>query len=59
MVDKKCSYEGHMKVTDQTRNAALKGNQTLGLIRRSRVYNEMELIIPLCKIVVRRVYTNM
>ena len=48
-----------MKVTEQSGNAAFKGNQTLGIIRRNIVYNEMELTIPLYKIVGRRVYTNM
>ena len=42
-----------MKVSEQCRIAAAKGNQILGLIRRNIVYKEKELIIPLYKTIVR------
>ena len=42
-----------MKVSQQCGIAAAKGNQILGLIRRTIVYKEKELIIPLYKTIVR------
>ena len=42
-----------MKVSEQCRIAAAKGNQILRLIRRNIVYKEKELIIPLYKTTVR------
>ena len=42
-----------MKVSEQCGIAAAKGNQILGIVRRSIVYNEKELIIPLDKTIVR------
>ena len=42
-----------MKVSEQCAIAAAKGDQILGLIRRNTGYKEKELIIPLCKTIVR------
>ena len=42
-----------VKVSEQYRIAAAKGNQILGLIRRNIVYKEKELIIPLYKTIFR------
>ena len=42
-----------MKVSEQCGIAAAKGNQILGLIRRTIVYKEKELIIPLYKTIIR------
>ena len=42
-----------MKVSEQCRIAALKGNQILGLIRRIITYKEKQLIVPLYKAIVR------
>ena len=42
-----------MKVSEQCGNAASKGNQILGLIRRNITYKEQKLIIPLYKAIVR------
>ena len=39
----------HMKVSEQCRIAASKGNQVLGMIRRNITYTEKSLIIPLYK----------
>ena len=42
-----------MKVSEQCAKAASKGNQMLGLIRRTITYKEKELILPLYKTIVR------
>ena len=42
-----------MKVSEQRRIAASKGNQILGLIRRTITYKEKQLIVPLYKAIVR------
>ena len=42
-----------MKVSEQCRIAAAKGNQIIGLISRNIVYKENELIIPLYKTIDR------
>ena len=42
-----------MKVSEQCRIAASKGNQVLGLIRRTITYKEKQLIVPLYKAIVR------
>ena len=42
-----------MKVSEQCRIAASKGNQILGMIRRNIKYNEKGLIVPLYKAIVR------
>ena len=47
------TISANMKVSEQCGIAAAKGNQILGLIRRNIVYKEKELIIPLCKAIVR------
>ena len=39
----------NMKVSKQCRNAAPKGNQIRGMIRRNTTYTENELIVPLYK----------
>ena len=45
----------NMKVSEQCRIAASKGNQVLGMIRRNITYMEKKLIVglPLCKVIVR------
>ena len=43
----------NMKVSEQCRIAAYKGNQVLGMIRRNKTYKEKSLIIPLYKAIVR------
>ena len=43
----------NMKVSEQCRIAASKGNQILGMIRRNITYKEKSLIIPLYKAIVR------
>ena len=42
-----------MKVSEQCGIAAVKGNQSIGIIRLNIVYKEEELIMPLHKTVVR------
>ena len=42
-----------MKVSEQCRIAASKGNQVLGMIRRNITYKENILIVPLYKAIVR------
>ena len=42
-----------MKVSEQCRIAASKGNQILGMIRRNITYKEKSLIVPLYKAIVR------
>ena len=39
----------NMKVSEQCRIAASKGNQVLGMIRRNITYKEKSLIVPLYK----------
>ena len=41
------------KVSEQWRNAASKGNQVLGMIRRNITYKDKSLIVPLYKAIVR------
>ena len=43
----------NMKVSEQCRIAASKGNQILGMIRRNITYKEKGLIVPLSKAIVR------
>ena len=43
----------NMKVSQQCRMAASKGNQVLGMIRRNITYKEKSLIIPLYNAIVR------
>ena len=42
-----------MKVSEQCGIAALKGNQIVGLIRRTIMYKEKQLIVPLYKAIIR------
>ena len=43
------TFSGDMKVSEQCRIAASKGNQILGLIRRTITYKEKQLIVPFTK----------
>ncbi len=42
-----------MKVSEQCRIAASKGDQVLGMIRRNITYKDKSLIVPLYKAIVR------
>ena len=47
------SMNANMKVSEQCRIAASKGNQIIGMIRRNITYKENSLIVPLYKAIVR------
>ena len=47
------TFSADMKVSEQCGIAATKGNQILGLIRRTIMYKEKQLIVPLYKTIVR------
>ena len=47
------SMNANMKVSEQCRIAASKGNQVLGMIRRNITYKEKSSIVPLYKAIVR------
>ncbi len=47
------TMKANMKVSEQCRIAASKGNQVLGMIRRKITYKEKSLIVPLYKAIVR------
>ena len=47
------TINANMKVSEQCRIAASKGNQILGMIRRNITYKEKGLIVPLYKAIVR------
>ena len=47
------TMNANMKVSEQCRIAASRGNQVLGMIRRNITYREKSLIIPLYKAIVR------
>ena len=47
------SMNASMKVSEQCRIAASKGNQVIGMIRRNITYKENSLIVPLYKAIVR------
>ena len=47
------SMNANMKVSEQCRIAASKGNQVIGMIRRNITYTEKCLIVPLYKAIVR------
>ena len=47
------TFSADMKVSEQCGIAASKGNQTVGLIRRTSMYKEKQLIVPLYKAIVR------
>ena len=43
------TFSADKKVSEQCRIAASKGNQVLGLVRRTITFNEKQLIVPLYK----------
>ena len=47
------TFSANMKVSEQCRIAALKRNKILGLIRRTIMYKEKQLIVSLYKAIVR------
>ena len=47
------TFSADMKVSEQCGIVASKGNQILGLIRRTIMYKEKQLIVPLYKAIVR------
>ena len=47
------TMNANMKVSEQCRIAASKGNQVLGMIRRNITYEEKSLMFPLYKAIVR------
>ena len=47
------TIDANMKVSEQCRIAASKGNQVLGMIRRNITYKDKSLIVPLYKAIVR------
>ena len=47
------TFSGDMKVSEQCGMAASKGNQIIGLIRRTILCKEKQLIVPLYKAIVR------
>ena len=47
------TFSADMKVSEQCRIAASKRNQILGLIRRTMMYKEKQLIVPMYKAIVR------
>ena len=51
--EKGVTMNANMKVSEQCRIAASKGNQVLGMIRRNITYKEKSLIVPLYKAIVR------
>ena len=52
-VDLGVTMNANMKVSEQCRIAASKGNQILGMIRRNITYKDNSLIVPLYKAIVR------
>ena len=47
------TMNANMKVSEQCRIAASKGNQVLGMIQRNITYKEKSLIVPLYKAIAR------
>ena len=47
------TFSADMKVSEQCGIAGSKGNQMLGLIKRTIMYKEKQLIVLLCKAIVR------
>ena len=47
------TMNANMKVSEQCRVAASKGNQVLGMIRRNITYKDKRLIVPMYKAIVR------
>ena len=48
------TMNANMKVSEQCRIAASKGNQVIGMIRRNITYKEKSLMVPLYKAIVQR-----
>ena len=46
-------FSADTKVSEQCGIAASKGNQNVGLIRKTITYKEKQIIVPLCKAIVR------
>ena len=51
--DSGVTMNANMKVSEQCRIAASKGNQALRMIRRNITYKDKSLIVPLYKAIVR------
>ena len=51
--DLRVTMNANMKVSEQCRIAASKGNQVIGMIRRNITYKENSLIVPLYKAIFR------
>ena len=47
------TFSADMKVSEQCRIAASKGNEIVGLISRTITYKEKQLIVPLYKAILR------
>ena len=47
--DLRVTFSADMKISEQCRIAASKGNQVLGLIRRTITFKEKQLIVPCTK----------
>ena len=47
------TFSADMKVSEQCGIAASKGNQIIGLIRKTIMYKEKQLIVPLYKAIIR------
>ena len=50
------TFSADMKVSEQCGNAASKGNQILGLIKRTIIYKEKQLIVPLYKAILDHIW---
>ena len=47
--DLEVTMNANIKVSDQSKIAASKGNQVIGMIRRNITYKEKGSVVPLCK----------
>ena len=47
------TFSADMKVSEQCGIAASKGNQILGIIKRTIMYKKKQLIVPLYKAIIR------
>ena len=54
--EKNLTFRGDMKVSEKCGIAASKGNQILGLIRRTITYKEKQQIVHLYKAIVRHIW---
>ena len=54
--DVRVTFSADMKVSEQCRIAASKGNQVLGLIRRTITFKEKQLNVPLYKAIVDHIW---